>query len=267
MEHRILISLVRAIALSAVLTIAGGVAAQTGGANQTPGLYDNFSGQWIDPSRWLTGAPSCWGLSLECVREIQNGQLRLLVRNLGSNGGNSGTQWSQSDLYFPAANNIVSVTADVTIRQAQGTDCALNPEIGSAHVGIGGTFFNSGSGDSGDDLQAYVLAVHDNYGVGYGVWWGWQTQQQWIPITYSIAMGTPVSMTLRWDRANHQFIATIKTPGGLNFQQASGYSIPDVKLAANPSKGLSASTYSPNCTGQKTSSYVEASFDNVKIVR
>ncbi len=260
-------TLVSAITLSLLLTVAGGVAAQTGGANQTPAIYDNFNGQWIDPSRWLTGAPSCWGLSLECVREIQNGQLRLLARNLGSNGGNSGTQWSQSDLYFPAANNITSITADVTVRQARGTDCALNPEKNGAQVRIGGTFFNSGSGDPGDDLQAYVIAVHGDDVLSYGVWWGWQTQSQWVPITYSIAMGTPVMTTIRWDRTNHQFIATLTTPGGLTLQRASGYSIPDVKPAASPLKGLSAFTVSPNCTGQNTSSYVEASFDNVKIIR
>lgn len=253
--------------LLAGLAMSIQLAAQTGGLNQTSAIYDNFKGPWIDPSRWLTGAPSCWGLSLECVREIQNGQLRLLARNLGWNGGNSGTQWSQSDLYFPAANNITSITADVTVRQAKGTDCALNPEKNGAQVRIGGTFFNSGSGDPGDDLQAYVIAVHGDDVLSYGVWWGWQTQEQWIPITYNIAMGTPVTTTIRWDRANHQFVVTLKTPGGLYFQQASGYSIPDVKLAANPSKGLSAFTVSPNCTGQKTSSYVEASFDNVKIVR
>ena len=197
MKHRVFLILVSAIALSASLTIVGGVVAQTGGTTQTPGIYDNFSGQWIDPSRWLTGVPNCWGLSLECVREIQNGQLRLLARNIGGNGGNSGTQWSQSDLYFPAASNIFSITADVTVRQAQGTDCALNPEINSAQVRIGGTYFNSGSGDPGDDLQAYVIAVHSGGVLGYGIWWGWQTQSQWIPITYSIATGTPVTTTLR----------------------------------------------------------------------
>jgi hypothetical protein len=265
-KHRILLTLVSAITLSVSLTVARGVAAQTGGSNQTAGIYDNFNGQWIDPSRWLTGAPSCWGLSLECVREIQDGQLRLLVRNLGWNGGNSGTQWSQSDLYFPAANNITSITADVTVRQAKGTDCVLNPEKNGAQVRIGGTFFNSGSGDPGDDLQAYVIAVHGDDVLGYGLWCGWETQSQWVPITF-IPMGTPVTTTLRWDRANHQFIATLTTPGGLYFQQASGYSIPDIKLAANPLKGLGAATISPNCAGQNTSSYVEASFDNVKVIR
>ena len=261
-----LLTLVSAITLLTLLTISGGVAAQTGGPNQTPGIYDNFNGQWIDPSRWLTGAPGCWGLSLECTREIQNGQLRLLARNIGWNGGNSNIQWSQSDLFFPAANNITSITSDVTVRQAKGTDCALNPEESGAQVRIGGMFFNSGSGNPGDDLTAYVIANHYDDVVDYGIWWGWQTQSQWTHITY-IAMGTPVTTTIRWDRANHQFIATLKAPGGLYFQQTSGYSIPDVKLAANPSKSLSAATYSPNCTGQNTSSYVEASFDNVRIIR
>ncbi len=266
MKHRILLTLVNAVTLLALLTIVGGVAAQTSGPSQTPGIYDDFNQRWIDPSRWLTGAPGCWGLSLECVREIQNGQLRLLARNIGWNGANSNIQWSQSDLFFPAANNITSITSDVTVRQAMGTDCALNPEKSGAQVRIGGTFFNSGSGNPGDDLTAYVIANHYGNVVDYGIWWGWQTQSQWTHVAY-IAMGTPVTTTFRWDRANHRFVATLKAPVGLYFQQASGYSIPDVNLAANPSKSLSAATYAPNCTVQNTSSYVEASFDNVIITR
>jgi hypothetical protein len=134
-----------AVALFAALAITIQLSAQTGGANQASGIYDNFNEKWIDPARWLTGAPGCWGASLECVREIQNGQLRLLVRNIGYTGQNSGTDWSQSDLYFPAANNITSITADVTVRQAHGTDCPLNPANSGAQVQVGGAFFNSGS--------------------------------------------------------------------------------------------------------------------------
>jgi hypothetical protein len=134
-----------AVALFAALAITIQLSAQTGGANQASGVYDNFNEKWIDPARWLTGAPGCWGASLECVREIQNGQLRLLVRNIGYTGQNSGTDWSQSDLYFPAANNITSITADVTVRQAHGTDCPLNPANSGAQVQVGGAFFNSGS--------------------------------------------------------------------------------------------------------------------------
>ena len=39
-------------------------------------------------------------LSLECVRQIRDGKLYLAARNIGSNGGNTGIQWSQPDLFF-----------------------------------------------------------------------------------------------------------------------------------------------------------------------
>jgi len=54
-------------------------------------------------------------------------KLYLAARNIGSNGGNTGIQWSQPDLFFVNANAITSITADVTVRSASETNCPLNP--------------------------------------------------------------------------------------------------------------------------------------------
>jgi hypothetical protein len=40
-----------------------------------PVYYDTFDQKWLDPAKWM-GNASCGG-TLECVREIQNGHLRL----------------------------------------------------------------------------------------------------------------------------------------------------------------------------------------------
>jgi hypothetical protein len=249
-------------ALPTLLAARNPCAAQTDSSTGSHRIYDNFNEKWIDPARWLTGAPGCWGLSPECVREIRHGQLYLATRNIGWNGGNADTQWSQSDLFFPAPNTIVTITADVTVLGASGTNCSLNPELSGAQVRIGGTFLNSGTGSPGDDLWAYVIANHPDQVVDYGIWWGWQSQSQWVHLT-NIPMGTPVTTTIRWDQTNHQFIAILKAPDGISLVGISSYAIADSTPAANPSKSLSAATYAPNFTVRTTTSNVEANFDNV----
>ena len=64
------------IVFSSMLTVATNCVAQNNSSDAVARVYDNFNEKWIDPARWLTGAPGCWGLSLECVRQIQNGHLR-----------------------------------------------------------------------------------------------------------------------------------------------------------------------------------------------
>jgi len=196
--------------------------------------------------------------------QIRDGKLHLAARNIGSNGGNTDIQWSQSDLFFVNANAITSITADVTVRSASGTNCPLNPAQHGAQVRIGGTFFNSGSGNSGDDLTAYVIANHYGQITDYGIWWGWENQSQWVHLT-DFPMGTPVTTTIRWDQPNHRFIALLKVKNGLYLMGTSSYAVPDSTPPASPSKSLSAATYAPNCTVQITTSEVEANFDNVII--
>ena len=110
-----------------------------------------------------------------------------------------------------------------------------------AQVRIGGTFFNSGSGNPGDDLTAYVIANHYGHVVDYGIWWGWQNQSQWVHLTY-FPMGTPVTTTIRWDQSNHRFIALLKVTNGLYIAGTSSYPVADSMPAASPSKSLSAAT-------------------------
>src|SRR5213075_220997 len=47
-------------------------------------LYDNFNRQFLDTNKWAPSSPCFTWTVLECVREIQNGQLRLAVRGTGA---------------------------------------------------------------------------------------------------------------------------------------------------------------------------------------
>jgi len=62
--------------------------------------YDSFNGTFINPSKWSTFPGGCPSFSvLDCVREIQNTQLRLAVRSYGAtNSGFLVRQLRQKEL-------------------------------------------------------------------------------------------------------------------------------------------------------------------------
>jgi hypothetical protein len=96
------------------------------GQNQqgSPVYYDTFNGPWIDPAKWLAGSLGCdQGNNLECVREIQNGRLRMEVRNLGATDSDAGFQFTASELHFVNPQAINSIAADVTVQRFNGVAC------------------------------------------------------------------------------------------------------------------------------------------------
>jgi hypothetical protein len=127
--------------------------------SQTPsparvGVYDDFQNRFIDPAKWTAGRWICGTSTLECVREIQHGQLRLAVRNLGFTDSDSGAWYSESVLPFHAdvSPAITAIRADITVREFDGAPCPANTDDAThAQVMIGGNFFNSGGGTSTDE--------------------------------------------------------------------------------------------------------------------
>lgn len=73
-------------------------------------LYDNFNRQFLDTNKWGTSSPCFTWTVLECVREIQNGQLRLAVRGAGATDSNSGNQYGESELIFKNPSRIKSIS-------------------------------------------------------------------------------------------------------------------------------------------------------------
>src|SRR5215470_17863829 len=71
--------------------------------------YDNFSNNWINPTKWLAVIPQAWGSPLEIVREIKFGKLRLAIRNTGKTDSDSGAEWAESALYFVNPNHVNSI--------------------------------------------------------------------------------------------------------------------------------------------------------------
>ena len=182
-----------------------------GRAQQLPSsispVYDDFNHRWIDPAKWQVGA-GCWASHLECVREIEDGKLRLALRSFGSRDWDSGLQFNSSVLPFPQgiANSITSIRANVQVRAPGGSSCPSNADPTNSEAEIGGNFFNMGDGSSNQDVFAWLKAytLPNSQTVDIILSWGAIEGGDvgvWIPFA-TYPAGTPLVMTLGWDQAN-----------------------------------------------------------------
>jgi hypothetical protein len=233
---------------------------------QKPVYYDTFNQKWLDPAKWLAIGPGCdWGPTLECVKEIQNGRLRLETREMGATDSDSGFQYASEQVYFPNPNAINSITVDVALGRVNVVGCSTNPDpqFTRTVVKVAGTFFNTGSGDPADDISNEVYFWIDSsnpktMSVGnWGTWGG--------PNMGSYPIGTPLTVTNAWDKANHQFIVVVKVTGddGSGTKVVVPYSVSDTTPPVNPYKVFTNMLYSLNCTSAQTFAGVETFFDNV----
>src|SRR5262249_14840593 len=79
--------------------------------------FDNFNQKFLDPNKWATSSPCFTWTVLDCVREIQNGQLRLGVRGFGATDSNQGSQYAESELHFLRPSTIKSIATDLVLRR------------------------------------------------------------------------------------------------------------------------------------------------------
>jgi hypothetical protein len=236
-------------------------------------LYDDFSEKWLDPAKWKPINPNCWGNVLECVREIRDGRLRLAVRNFGDTNSDSGIQYDESEVYFADPNPIKSITADIRTQFA-GIGCLTNnTDATHTQVQIGGRFFNTGSGNPNDDISVWLIIWIDTFDpttMHISVYWGypWPLPATDVPFA-SYPVGTELTSTLIWDKANHRFIGKTKVEDeeGQGAQVEIPYYLPDTAPPANPEKRILASQHTLNCTSAKTNGQVEARVGNVIISR
>ena len=234
-------------------------------------LYDTFDETFLSPAKWsLSGACFTWSV-LECVREIQDDKLRVAVRSYGATNSNQGNAFGPSEAHFTNPTPIKRIAASLTVRQATVTGCPANPDVQTAHTVISGNFFNSGSGNSNDDVQAFLVIEHDQtqpqgqlQAIGFMHWQG----QFFGNISFgSLSVGQRVIAQLSWDQPNHQFVVswTDVNTGAVN-QGFMPYAIPDTAPPAAPDKWLGVSAFAPNCVGtQMMSAYSDTTFDRVWI--
>jgi len=236
-------------------------------------LYDNFNQRFLSPTKWATSSPCFTWTVLDCVREIQNGELRLAVRGYGKKDSNEGSQYGESELHFIRPTPIRSIAAQLVIRRTNALGCAANPDGSHAHALIAGSFFNSGSGNAADDVQAFLIFDRyssDPQGVSAAqAFMSWQGQFFGGVSLGSVSLGQTIIAHLQWDRPNHQFVASwTDVDTGIVTQALMPYTMSDTAPPVAPDKLLGVRAFTPNCLGTKMlSTDMETTFDDVMIGR
>ena len=237
-------------------------------------LYDNFNERFLDPTRWSPyGACFTWSV-LECVREIQEDRLRLAVRNYGATNSNQGVQYGPSELHFSNPTSVRSIATELVVRRTTSLSCPANTTFlpnSHAHALVAGNFFNSGSGNPADDVQAFLIFDHmstDPQGIlTVGAFLQWQGQ-----FFGNVDLGTAnvrqrIIAQLSWDQPHSQFVASWTDAVTSKMTQAFlPYTMADTTPPAASDKLLGVRTFAPNCIGtQRTFADMEATFNRVWI--
>jgi hypothetical protein len=235
-------------------------------------LYDSFRGRVINPAKW-EGAGAVTRNTLEFVREIRDGHLRLGARTYGDRWGDTGSVFDFAELDLKNAQSITSFGARVVVRSVTGLSCANNPWITLPEVQlIGGGFFTTGdpSSDIGN-VDAFVwiqaatpgafdgpLSVGMNVSI-IGV------SNVGDAVLGTVEIGEPVFLFLRWDRANHRFVGGMQKSGSPVATAVIPYALDDSRAAGFTYRGLSIRNNTPNCVATPTFGSAEAEFDGVMV--
>ena len=231
-------------------------------------LYDNFDNKFLNPSKWNT-VGACYtdnGMELECVREIRDERLHLAHRNFGNRDSNVGNQFGSAAVSFVNPSQIKSITTDLVVLHAEAVSCAANLGFPAA-AHIDANFFNTGTGNSSDDIAGHIAFQPDLSG---NIFVFGQISQGnnyffFLPLG-NTSTRTPLRATLTWDQPNHRFLVSwtdlltnFKTEGIMP------YTFSDSTSATNPTKVLTVNTFPTNCTANPTWQYIHATFANVHI--
>jgi hypothetical protein len=231
-------------------------------------LYDNFDRQFVNPlkwfSQWQCGSPTV----MECERDIQDGRLKLRVRDYGNNSQNQGTQFGVSELYLTST-AVTDISADVIVQATTAQACPANTDGAHGQALLFGHFFNGGGGAWADDVQAFLQFDRyssDQAGVALvGGFLSYQGQFFDNVDLGAVNVGERVTVELKWDQPNHRFVVRLfRPPTGTITEQYMPYTVADNTPAFFPYKALSARAFSPNCVSGRTFADMSVSFDNVR---
>lgn len=235
--------------------------------------YDHFSGSFINPAKWSVFAP-CSPNTYDCVREQRDGELRLGLRAYSSNTSDTGVSFSASGLQFRNPGPISTIQLKTTINSFSSAGCPANAEAAHPQFLINGRYFNAGSGNPQDDVQAYVMIER-------------RTDDPSLPPTTlrvgafmsigntffnnadlgTVEAGEEATLTLRWDRANKAFVARVVREETIPLieEQTMSYSQSDSLPPSFPFKSIQVGTFTPNCTANVAFAAMKARIDEVAV--
>ncbi len=254
------------------VTIAGTLLAVSLGAQAVEPFvgYDNFSSGAIDLGRWFNA---------ENVRAIERGQLRLMQRNYGITGSDTGlgfSNWSESLTNAPA---VTALKARITVRSIEVAGCAANPSPGQTRARIAGGFFNTGTPTPGSQLGDMFVQVRvtrfSNSTDPAGV-----LRVQGIAAVCTTAdcvntrlvgnivdlgtvnVGTATTVQMQWDQPAKTF--WFSRDNGA-FSGSATYTDSDGSPPGSNFKQLSTRMDLPSCTAGAAVGSIDARFDNIAV--
>jgi hypothetical protein len=238
-----------------------------------PGLYDDFSGGFINPSKW-TVSPMCGGNAYDCAREVRSGHLRLAVRGYGDPNSDSGISFAASQVMFRTPNAIDSIELHLKVRTFSSSACPTNSDAAHPQFLISGTFFNTGTGDASGDVSGFLMVerrtddTFDAPGVlRVGGFMSLNGQFFNNVDLGTLQVGEGAQATLRWDHTNHalvvRIVKSVTTPSIV--EQSMPYALPDSQLPFVAVKSIQAGSFAPNCTSQRSVAAMDANVDNVRV--
>jgi hypothetical protein len=238
----------------ALLLVLGGAHGRT----QEPlALYDDFSSPRIDPDRWIGGGGG--DPSLDVVRRVRFGELRLFNRSYAQTDSNLGSRLGQVAAAFTNQRAITAIQATVRVDALATRACSANETAGRAFAQLFGSYFNSATpipNSHLNDVAAIVDITRSSDSldppnvlrINAGVLLC-STPQCSDGTTLAgsplgtVAAGVPVTIRVQWEPANDRFV----------FQRGNRpavfalYTVSDVAPAGNPNKILAVNASVPNC--------------------
>jgi hypothetical protein len=120
-------------------------------------LYDDFSSPHLIPHLWKN--IENLSTSLDVVRTIEQGQLRLALTTFAFGPGNTGARDGSVGLLLREASSATNLVAEVTLTAVTFEDCPQNPLTPTSLVELGGHYFNDGSSTGPADLTGDIRAT------------------------------------------------------------------------------------------------------------
>ena len=233
------------IAAAATVAIAAVYSAPQA-ANAAPALYDDFSANLIDRTKWT---------NLEFVTRVENGVLKSELTRFGSNGSNN--------LSFADPDAVSSFQADVTVTEVSNTAATVRARLQ-------GDFYNNGAPGGGDAGQVFAGIDIRDHGTGLHVAYfvsqcnnpdcSSTTDLVFAEPFGSVNLGETHTLSLAWDGT--RFFTFGFDANTVKFDAAAA-------PVAGPSKfsfkGLG--TRVSGIGGPDEGAHIKATFDNVKLIR
>jgi hypothetical protein len=233
-------------------------------------IYDTFTELMIDDTKWK---------ETETIRQIKGGKLFLSRRTVGWTGSDTGQISDGLPLSFINAEDVTAIKATVTVTQADIIECDANQAINRTRARLYGEFFNTGTPTAGsavNDVFAQItLERRSDSPEPPGVF---NVKAVLVRCTNNdcttseiinnvkemgtVAVGTPVTLWMRWDAANSRFLFKRDAEAWVPISYRG---LSDDALPGRLTKGVAVINNVDSCISEPTAAFIAATFDNVSV--